>query len=68
MRIYVNGSLKGESNYQNEILARPVTRNFCFIGRSNSSSGGFANADFDDIKIFKRDLNETEIKIQYEMF
>jgi hypothetical protein len=58
LRIYINGWLAASENLPNP---RFITRNNCFIGRSNWSSDAFANAAFDDFMIYNRALSVNEI-------
>jgi hypothetical protein len=62
--IYLNGALAG-ANLLNGCKA--VNRTMNFIGRSNWYNYGDQNADavYDDIKIFNRALNSTEIVNEY---
>lgn len=58
LRVYINGWLSSSAAVT---MPRTITRNSCFIGRSNWSSDAFAHAAFDDFIIFNRALSENEI-------
>ncbi len=56
--------LNGQAVDRNKLTKKPssLMRTFNFIGRSNLKGLPVSNADFDEIKIFKRALSEQEIQ------
>ncbi len=58
--IYVNGIL--DSDKFNVNIPKNVTRYMNYIGKSPWSHDAYANADFDEIKIFNRALDASEIR------
>jgi hypothetical protein len=57
-KIYIDGVLIAQN-----VQTPPATiiRNFNYIGRSNWTNDGYANATFDDFRIHNRALSESEI-------
>lgn len=60
MRIYIDGVLAASANSG---IPRLITRNNCWIGRSNWAADAFANALFDDFMLFNRALSTDEIQV-----
>lgn len=61
---YINGVLS-TSSYNNIPPPSNVVRMNCYIGRSNMAGNPDANAYFDEIKIYNRALNASEVN--YDM-
>lgn len=59
LAIYINGVLSASSS--NALAPLNITRNLCYIGRSNNPIDSNANAYFDEIKIYNRSLSPSEI-------
>ncbi len=59
-RIYVNGVLAAQGN-----MTAPtnVMRTLCYIGRSNWAGDAYANAAFDEFRIYNRSLNSAEVSL-----
>jgi len=57
--IYLNGVIVSSGTQQ---APNNVTRTLNYIGRSNWSNDAFANAAFDDFRIYNRALTQTEIR------
>lgn len=63
--IYLNGILVCLN--LNIKIPRNIIRTKNFLGYSNWGSGFYANADFDEIKIFNKSLNSSEIIQEYNI-
>jgi hypothetical protein len=61
--IYINGT-PDSAQLQAGLLLN-VTRTFCYIGANSDPAIVPANAHFDEVKIFNRALNATEIQADY---
>ena len=57
-KIYFNGTLTGTAACN---APRSVTRSNCYIGKSNWPGDGLLNAHIDELRIYNRALNLTEI-------
>jgi hypothetical protein len=57
--IYLNGTLV--LNQLVNVFPRNIVRQKCFVGKSNSFTDQDANAYFDEIKIYNRNLSNQEI-------
>ncbi|MCZ7640524.1 MAG: LamG domain-containing protein [Verrucomicrobia bacterium] len=58
-RFYLNGQLDAEGPLQG--ATQVVTRNNAYVGRSNWGGDAWANADFDNLRIWSRGLSAAEI-------
>jgi hypothetical protein len=57
--LYINGVQRGQGA---QSTPENVVRTINYIGRSNWASDGYANAGFDDFRIYNRKLNLSEIQ------
>ena len=58
--IYINGTPAGTTTFNR--LPANVTRNNCYIGRSNWPGDGYASASMDEIRLWNRALPQCEIQ------
>ena len=61
--IYINGNLAGSSGNLN--ILRNITRNYNYIGKSNSAGQPNANATYDDLRIYAGALSAAQILTDY---
>ena len=60
-RLYLNGTLTGESNQVQSYSLPVVNRTNCFIGKSSDPSNGYSNSILDDLRFYKKSLSQNEI-------
>jgi hypothetical protein len=60
-RIYLNGTLKGESTTQSYTRLTNVYRSDCYIGKSNWYDDGYSNSYLDDLRFYNKSLTQEEI-------
>ena len=58
--LYINGEVVGSNTSMH--IPEEVMRDIAYIGRSNWSNDAYANADFDDIRIWNTALSQTDIQ------
>ncbi len=63
--IYVNGASLGDR--AGILVPRNLTRRYNYIGGNPSVGQGYANADFDEIRIYNRALSASEIAADYSL-
>ncbi len=59
-RVYLNGTLVGESNIQSYIQSINLSRSKCYIGKSNSVDG-YSSSYVDDLRFYNKSLTQEEI-------
>ncbi len=60
-RVYLNGTLVGESNTQNYTQPFNIWRNSCYIGKSNWNGDGYSHSYLDDLRFYNKSLTQEEI-------
>jgi hypothetical protein len=62
-RIYLNGTLIGESVIQSHIRPFNLSRSKCYIGKSNwlSNGDGYSSSYLDDLRFYNKSLTQVEI-------
>ncbi len=60
-RVYLNGTLVGESNTQSYIQPFNLWRNSCYIGKSNWAPDGYSHSYLDDLRLYNKSLTHEEI-------
>ena len=58
-RLYLNGVLTYESNQDYNLPT--LSRNSCYIGKSNWPTDGFSSSYLDDLRFYNKSLNSNEI-------
>ena len=58
-KVYLNGTQTASASCH---TPRNVTRTQCYVGKSNWSGNDLQNAHLDDLRIYNRSLNQTEIE------
>jgi uncharacterized repeat protein (TIGR02543 family) len=59
VELYING--KKTTSSTSNIKPREIIRNFCYIGKSNWANDAFLDGKLDDLRIYDRSLEESEI-------
>jgi hypothetical protein len=59
MMIYINGSLTGLQTFISEM--RSFSRSNCFVGQSNKNDNSYSSSYLDELRLYNKSLNETEI-------
>ena len=59
MRIYLNGTLVAELTQS--YFLQSIQRNNCYIGKSNWAQDGYSYSIIDDLRLYKKSLNQTDI-------
>lgn len=57
-KVYVNGELVGTGNIQ---PPANISRNICYLGKSNWTADAYFNGSMDEVSIWTRELTSTEI-------
>ena len=57
--IYINGVAAGTSTFPKPVN---ITRNYCYIGKSNWNGDAYANAEFDELRIWNTALTQAQIQ------
>jgi hypothetical protein len=60
-RIYLNGTLVAELNFQSYIRPFNIWRSSCYIGKSNWASHGYSHSFLDDLRFYNKSLTHEEI-------
>lgn len=71
LRIYVNGALDATANYTDAIVYDGTSSGDLWMGGSTATpAAGFSNfnGEIDDVRIYGRALNETEVKLLYDSY
>lgn len=64
-KIYVGGKLCVSGQLDKALIPNNLKRNLNLIGKSGFSVDVLANAEYDELKIYKRALSAEEISIEY---
>jgi len=60
-RVYLNGTLEGESNIQSYTRPFNLSRSNCYIGKSAWAIDAYSNSYLDDLRFHNKSLTQEEI-------